>query len=247
MEGKIKETMEINVKIENLIRKPCHNFLSYLYNSDGWKRVMFDMAKENYITSSADPSKRIKIQIVNDGTIRLTGYSVVDILRATEYIQEKFDYARMPYLFFDEYVTITLNFKNSFTVNSSQYYVEPHLIEGEDGTILIDGNSVTITTSSYSSLSHLYEVAMKAFSSFSTSTSSSSAFSSFEKNVVSVSESVEENESYDSDTTIDTTSGESCDEGDEQIEGKEIDSFNMEGLCISAVLTWCAVKVIEAI
>ena len=103
------ETRNLTIKIDNLIRNYCYNFLSYLYLNAGWKRVIFDTSKENYIDSDVK-GKKIRILIANNGTIILTCSSFTDILRAGEFLQEQFRYGRMEYyLVPDDNVSIKIS------------------------------------------------------------------------------------------------------------------------------------------
>ena len=101
--------MNLTINIDNLIRNYCYNFLSYLYANAGWKRVIFDTSKENYIDSCIS-GKKIRILIVNNGTIILTCYCFTDILVVGEYLLSQFQYARMAYyLVPDDKVSIKIS------------------------------------------------------------------------------------------------------------------------------------------
>ena len=103
------EDTNITIKIDNLIRNYCYNFLSYLYLNAGWKRVIFDTSKENYIDSSVK-GKKIRILIANNGTIILTCFSFTDVLLASEFIYSQFKYGRMDYyLVVDESTSIKIS------------------------------------------------------------------------------------------------------------------------------------------
>jgi hypothetical protein len=87
---------KICVKIDNMIRNYCYNFLSYLYATSGWKRVMFDMAKEKILG-------RNRIVITETGNITITCYSFLELIECMTFIQSEFENSRMGYyLFFDE-------------------------------------------------------------------------------------------------------------------------------------------------
>lgn len=88
--------MNLTINIDNLIRNYCYNFLSYLYANAGWKRVIFDTSKENYIDSCIS-GKKIRVLIANNGTIILTCYCFTDILLVGEYLLSQFQYGRMAY------------------------------------------------------------------------------------------------------------------------------------------------------
>lgn len=87
---------KISIKIDNMIRNYCYNFLSYLYVSSGWKRVMFEIGKENHLG-------RNRILISNTGSILITCFSLLEFLECMSFIQNEFENSRMGYyLFFDE-------------------------------------------------------------------------------------------------------------------------------------------------
>ena len=101
--------MNLTINIDNLIRNYCYNFLSYLYANAGWKRVIFDTSKENYIDSCIS-GKKIRILIANNGTIILTCYCFTDILILGEYLHSQFQYGRMAYyLVPDDKVSIKIS------------------------------------------------------------------------------------------------------------------------------------------
>ncbi len=83
-------------KIDNLIQNYCYNFLSYLYVAAGWKRIIFETSKENYIASNVS-GRKIRIVISNVGSILLTGYCFTDLLTGIEYLISQFEYGRMGY------------------------------------------------------------------------------------------------------------------------------------------------------
>lgn len=133
----------ISCTIDNSIRNYCSNFLSYLYAYNGWKRIMFETSKENYIPSNIE-GENIRIVISNTGKILLTCNCVFDILKAIEYIIEQFKYGRMGYYIVidDEssvktvYTTI-LKFKD-------YYFDEEETCENEYGIIKMYKNNATL-------------------------------------------------------------------------------------------------------
>ena len=101
--------MNLTINVDNLIRNYCYNFLSYLYANAGWKRVIFDTSKENYIDSYVS-GKKIRVLIANNGTIILTCYCFTDILLVGEYLFSQFQYGRMAYyLVPDDKVSIKIS------------------------------------------------------------------------------------------------------------------------------------------
>ena len=112
----------ISCKINNLIRGYCSNFLSYLYKQNGWKRAVFETCKENFIPSEIC-CEDIRILIANNGDISLTCYCLFDVLRALEYINEQFVYARMGnYLVMDSETEIKM--KYTTTIDMFDYHFE---------------------------------------------------------------------------------------------------------------------------
>ena len=101
-------------KIDNLIQNYCYNFLSYLYVSAGWKRIIFETSKENYIASNV-VGKKIRIVISNVGNILLTCHCFTDILTSIEYLISQFEYGRMGYyLVLDDKVNIKWSMRETF-------------------------------------------------------------------------------------------------------------------------------------
>ena len=110
----------ISCKIKNFIRGYCANFLSYLYKQNGWKRAVFETCKENFISSEIC-CEEIRILISNSGDISLTCYCLFDVLKALEYINEQFIYARMGnYLVMDNETEIKM--KYTTTIDMTDYY-----------------------------------------------------------------------------------------------------------------------------
>ena len=105
----VNSDLKITIKIDNFIRNYCYNFLSYLYANAGWKRVIFDTSKENYIDSCIS-NKKIRVLISNNGTVILTCYCFTDILLVGDYLLSQFQYARMAYyLVPDDKVSIKIS------------------------------------------------------------------------------------------------------------------------------------------
>lgn len=105
----VNSDLKITIKIDNFIRNYCYNFLSYLYANAGWKRVIFDTSKENYIDSYIK-DKKIHVLISNNGTVILTCYCFTDILLVGEYLHSQFQYGRMAYyLVPDDKVSIKIS------------------------------------------------------------------------------------------------------------------------------------------
>ena len=120
-------------KIDNLIQNYCYNFLSYLYISTGWKRIIFETSKENYIPSNV-PNKKIRIVISNVGNILLTCHCFTYILIAIEYLVSQFEYGRMGYyIVLDDKLNIKWSmreaFPNGIVITYDNYDIRRKLIK----------------------------------------------------------------------------------------------------------------------
>ena len=132
--------MNLTINIDNLIRNYCYNFLSYLYANAGWKRVIFDTSKENYIDSCIS-GKKIRILIANNGTIILTCYCFTDILLVGEYLHSQFQYARMAYyLVPDDKVSIKIS--GDFLNEEAEVFNKVENVQNvENGKLNLESNS----------------------------------------------------------------------------------------------------------
>lgn len=122
---------EIVCNIENLIVGYCYNFLSYLYQQRGWKRVALDTCKQLVFDD-------IKITISQSGSVIINAFCFLDILKAIEKIEEEFTYGRMHYyLVYSEKVTISTNYTDTYRLKE---YIVPEETEvpTEWGTIYMN-------------------------------------------------------------------------------------------------------------
>lgn len=155
---------KINVKIKNLIRNPCTNFLSYLYKSNGWKRVIFGTSKECYIPSYYD-DLQIRIVITETKTIMIEGNCIFDVLIAMEFIEEQFKYSRMSHYLVDD---CQIDKEFTTTVDLSRYgffNFEDDIIEVDEGIIILNNNIATITCSEYENVTILKRYVIDVFNS----------------------------------------------------------------------------------
>lgn len=121
----------INIKIDNMIRGYCSNFLSYLYTSNGWKRIMLGTSKENYRNDN-------RIVITNTGTIILTCQSSFDFIDCLEFIREEFEYGRMGYyLVYDDDTIMKTNYVTKIKLKDF-YYGENNKLVYDYGSIKFD-------------------------------------------------------------------------------------------------------------
>jgi len=157
----MKKKMKISIKIENLIRNPCSNFLSYLYAENGWKRSMLNMAKECYVESLIYNHKS-RIQIIENGTILLTCSCIFDVLICMEFIIHQFESARMYYLVWDKETRIIYDFTYDL-IFETNYDYEKHIIEEENGMIVINNNIATLTFKNYEDGYDLINTARELF------------------------------------------------------------------------------------
>lgn len=171
-----KDTQIIDIKIDNLIRKHCSNFLSYLYANLGWKRTMFDMAKEAFIDSSCVHTKhtennKCRIVITETAIIQLKCYNVIDILNCMEFIYNSFEYGRMSYyLVFDHQVVVKSTFIDTIKIAEYNYSVI-ETMKSDFGLISLLNNEATITYTIYENGNILRNIIRDVFLSASTNTS----------------------------------------------------------------------------
>lgn len=106
------ELESVSLIVSNLIKKPCKNFLSYLYKYNGWKRAVLGTSKECFIPSYVE-DKEIRILISEQKIIYVKGCCFTDILKAFEFIEEQFKYGKI-----DTYLdSVDMNIKTNYVYN----------------------------------------------------------------------------------------------------------------------------------
>jgi hypothetical protein len=136
----------ISCRVDNIIQNYCHNFLSYLYTNDGWKRTMFDMGKEVFIPSYIDKKREIRILISNTGSILITCEYVTDITESLNFIISQFEQNRMGYYIVDEDVKIKTTYVTQVPLNFMSEELEYNF---DTGSINFSENLATLKYENY--------------------------------------------------------------------------------------------------
>jgi len=150
----------ISCKINNLIRNYCHNFLSYLYMQDGWKRTMFDIGKSNFIPSYIDKNKKNRILISNTGSIILTCNCVLDILESISFIVTEFEKNRLNYIYFDNEVLFKTNYTTTVPLN---FTIGKETMTFPHGTIHLSESLATLNYNFYENKDELINEIYRKF------------------------------------------------------------------------------------
>lgn len=153
---------KINVKVKNVVKNPKNNFLSYLYKSNGWKRIMLETSKECYINSSYHEEK-IRIIITNTGNIMIEGNCIFDILIGIEFISKELEPADIDHITLDD-KDISKEFTSIINISKYGYSnLEDEIIQTDQGVIHLLEDKATITYSEYENGKILKDVIKSVF------------------------------------------------------------------------------------
>lgn len=154
--------MNIKIKVKNLIKNPCKKFLSYLYESRGWKRVIFDTSKECYIDSYIGEEK-IRIVVVNNCDILIYGHCMFDIVLAMEHLIKEFKYGRIYGYLSDKNIEIIKEFGYEIDLGKYGYNNFDEQISVPEGSIRLENDRAIINFSQYENGKILNEAVMDVF------------------------------------------------------------------------------------
>lgn len=157
------QIVSVKVNIDNLIKNPCKNFLSYLYKKRGWERAILRTSKENWIDSYME-DKQIRILISNTGNIKIHGFCVMDILKGIGFVESEFKYGKIDCYLNSDDMQVKKEFEAVVDLSCwGDYEFESRELKSECGRINMDGNRAMLSFNTLEDGEKLKDVLVEVF------------------------------------------------------------------------------------